>query len=268
MSHPSLHARNHPGKAAIIMAGTGETISYGELDCRSNQAAHLYRSLGLGHGDTIAICMDNRAVFFDLVWGAQRAGLVYVAISSRLTASEIDYILADSGAQIIFAADYLGDILDALVQPIPRYLSGAARAGWQPLEDALAAMPMTAIGDERAGTDMLYSSGTTGQPKGVRLALPADPDISAEIALTRIAAGAFGFSADSIYLSPAPLYHAAPLRWCMSVHRLGGTVVVMEKFDPVAALAAIQSFGVTDSQWVPTHFVRMLKLPEDCARSF
>ncbi len=262
MSHPSVHAQNTPDKPAVIMAATGEMISYAMLDRRSNQAAHLYRSLGLGHGDTIALCMDNRALFFDLAWGAQRAGLVYVAVSSRLTASEIDYILADSGAQALFASDYLGPVLDELQSPVARYLAGTARGNWLSIEKALSSMPETPVADERAGTDMLYSSGTTGKPKGVRLPIPESEDITETTSLSRIAEMAFGFTSESIYLSPAPLYHAAPLRWCMSVHRLGGTVVVMEKFDPAEALAAVEKYRITDSQWVPTHFVRMLKLPE------
>ena len=135
---------------------------------------------------------------------------------------------------------------------------GAARA-----ETVLAEMPDTPIADERAGADMLYSSGTTGRPKGVRLPLPEDPDIAITNPLVMLAQGAFGFGPDSVYLSPAPLYHAAPLRWCMSVHRLGGTVIVMEKFDPERALALIEQYRVNTSQWVPTHFVRMLKLPQE-----
>ncbi|WP_073976641.1 AMP-binding protein, partial [Erythrobacter donghaensis] len=128
---------------------------------------------------------------------------------------------------------------------------------------AIAAMPDTPIADQRAGSDMLYSSGTTGRPKGVRLPLPEDGDIAASNTLVMLAQGAFGFGPDSIYLSPAPLYHAAPLRWCMSVHKLGGTVIVMEKFDPEAALQLIERYKVNVSQWVPTHFTRMLKLPEE-----
>lgn len=260
--HPKIHAAAHPDKPAVIMAGSGQVVTYAQLDANSNRAAQLFRSLGLGHGDTIAMCLENRAAFFDLAWGAQRAGLVFVAISNRLTAPEIDYILQDSGAQVLFASSHLGDTLDAIETPVKRYSVGGARAGWLSFEDALAKMPAQPVADERAGTDMLYSSGTTGRPKGVRLPLPEDADIAAVNGLAMIASGAFGFTGDSIYLSPAPLYHAAPLRWCMAVHRLGGAVVVMEKYDPEEALAAIEKYRITDSQWVPTHFVRMLKLPE------
>ncbi|WP_181883706.1 acyl-CoA synthetase [Sphingorhabdus pulchriflava] len=261
--HPKIHATVNPDKPAVLMAGSGQVVTYAQLEANSNRVAQLLRSLGLGHGDTIAMCMENRAEFFDLAWGAQRAGLVFVAISNRLTASEIDYILQDSGSQALFTSNYLGDTLDQIETPVKRYIVGGERAGWTPFEGELAKMPSTPVADERAGTDMLYSSGTTGRPKGVRLPLPEEADIAAVNPLAMIAAGAFGFTGDSIYLSPAPLYHAAPLRWCMAVHRLGGTVVVMEKYDPEEALAAIEKYKITDSQWVPTHFVRMLKLPEE-----
>lgn len=267
MTHPTVHAKNTPDKPAVIMAGSGETVTYRELDERSNRAAHLFRSLGLLHGDAVAFCLENRAEFFDLIWGAQRAGLIYVAISCRLTASEMDYILNDSSARMLVASPYLGPILDQLQSPVARYMLGGEHPGWQSYEAAIADMPVAPIADERAGADMLYSSGTTGQPKGVRFPLPEDPDIAAVNALSGLAAMAFKFSENSIYLSPAPLYHAAPLRWCAAVHRLGGTVVVMEKFDPEAALAAIEKYKINASQWVPTHFARMLKLPPDiCAK--
>lgn len=128
-------------------------------------------------------------------------------------------------------------------------------------------MPDTPISDEAPGVDMLYSSGTTGRPKGIKIELKDEP-IDAVNSLVQLAAGLFGFNDKTVYLSPAPLYHAAPLRWCMTTHRLGGTVIVMEKFDPEQALKLIEKYKVTASQWVPTHFVRMLKLPEDVRRKY
>ena len=261
--HPSVHARTQPDKPAIVMAGSGETLTFAQLDARSNQAARFFRSKGLAIGDTIAICMDNRIDYFPVIWGAQRSGLICVSISTRLTAPEMDYILNDSGARLLVASTYVGGELDRLTAPVERYIVGGAKPGWADWNAALDAMPTQAIADERAGTDMLYSSGTTGRPKGVRLPLPEDGDIAAEDRLGAIAQGAFGFSGDSVYLSPAPLYHAAPLRWTMAVTRLGATAVVLEKFDAEMALAAIETHKITDSQWVPTHFVRMLKLPPE-----
>ncbi|MFM6830754.1 MAG: acyl-CoA synthetase, partial [Novosphingobium sp.] len=180
--------------------------------------------------------------------------------SSRLTAPEIAYILEDSAAKLLFGSAYLSTTLDevAKLKPdVPQLRIGVDA------EAALAAMPDTPIADERAGYDMLYSSGTTGKPKGVRIPLPEDPAIGAPNSLVGLASQAFGIGEDAVYLSPAPLYHAAPLRWSMTVQRLGGTVVVMEKFDPEQALALIERYRITDSQWVPTHFIRMLKLPKD-----
>jgi len=269
--HPSVHAQNHPDKPAIIMASTGETVSFGQLDKNSNQIAHLFRELGLGHGDPIAICMDNRARFFDIAWAAQRAGQIYVAISCRLTAPEIAYILEDSGAKVLFASDYIGSALDQLADfgpPLERFIVEGEHAGYRNLDAALEGLPVTPIADERAGIDMLYSSGTTGQPKGVRFPLPENPGIAESNSLIMLSMGVFGFREDSIYLSPAPLYHAAPLRWCLTVHKIGGTVIVMEKFDPENALALIEKHKVDISQWVPTHFVRMLKLPAEVRESY
>ena len=184
MGHPVVHAAVNPDKPAVIMAGSGETVTYRQLDERYNQCAHLFRSLGLQQGDTVAFCLENRAEFFDLVWGAQRAGLIYVAISCRMTASEIDYILKDSGSTALFASPYLGATLDQLQSQVKYYILGGEHAGWESYSDAISAMPTTPVADQRAGTDMLYSSGTTGQPKGVRFPLPEDPDIAAPSALS------------------------------------------------------------------------------------
>ncbi len=261
MYHPSVHARTNPDKPAVIMGSSGEVVSYGELDAASNRFAQLLRARGLQIGDTIALCFDNHPVFFALCWGAQRAGVVYVAISCRLTAPEIAYIARDSGSRLLVTNQAFAAVLDQVAQIEPALpqlrLDGD---GDHDLIAALAAMPAAPVADERAGVDMLYSSGTTGKPKGVRVPLPEDPAIDAGNGLLDIARGAFGFGAHSVYLSPAPLYHAAPLRWSLTVHRLGGTVVCMEKFDPEHALQLIERYRVTDSQWVPTHFVRMLKL--------
>lgn len=267
--HPSIHAKNNPDRAAIIMAGSGQTISFAELDRRSNQVAQLLRERGIKVGDTVALCMENHPWFFCLTWGFQRSGVHYVGISSRLTPPEIAYILEDSGAKILFGSAYLAPALDEVGKLAPQVeqlrfdTPGALSA-----EDALAAMPQTPIADERAGVDMLYSSGTTGRPKGVKIPLPEDPAIDQANALVGLTMMAFGIKPDSVYLSPAPLYHAAPLRWSMTIQKLGGTVVVMEKFDPEAALATIEKYKVTDSQFVPTHFVRMLKLPDGVRKKY
>ncbi len=268
--HPSVHAQTHPDRPALIVAETGQTISFAALDAASNRTAQLFRAAGLQIGDTIALFMENVPEFYDIAWGAQRSGLFYVCISSRLTAPEVAYIVRDSGAKLLVASAGLAAVAGKLTDDlgdIALFAEGGAIAGWQDWDNAVAAQPATPITDERAGVDMLYSSGTTGRPKGVRVALPEDPSIAAPNVLAMLAQALYGFRADGIYLSPAPLYHAAPLRWSMTAMRLGMTVVMMQHFDPEAALAAIERYQVTHSQWVPTHFVRLLKLPDAvCAR--
>ena len=263
--HPSVHARTNPDKPAIIMAASGEVVTYAELDRRSNQVAQLLRAHGIGIGDCVAMCLENHPWFFCLAWGFQRAGVHYVGISSRLTAPEIAYILEDSGAKLLFSSAYLAATMDevaALAPQVPQLRFGSDA------EAAIGAMPAAPIADERAGTDMLYSSGTTGRPKGVKIPLPLDPAIDQTNVLVQLAMMAYGINQDALYLSPAPLYHAAPLRWSMTVHKIGGTVVVMERFDPEAALATIEKYKITDSQFVPTHFVRMLKLPPEARAKY
>ena len=263
--HPFHHAANQPDTPAIIMAGSGETLTYVQMEAQSNRIAHLLRGLGLVRGDTIAILMHNEIDFLPICWAAQRAGLVYVAMSTKLTADEAGYIAQDSSAKAIFCSPALAEVTVAAtptLSPAARFCTGAGAPGCTRLHDAIHNMPTTRIADESTGRDMLYSSGTTGRPKGVRGPLPEGP-IDQVDALSGMVAALYQFAPGMKYLSPAPLYHAAPLRYCMSVHKFGGTVVVMEKFDPEAYLALVEKHHITHSQLVPTMFVRMLKLPED-----
>ena len=268
--HPFHHARTTPEKAAVVMANSGETITYAQLDARSNQGAQLFRTLGLKTGDVIALCLENHPRYFEITWAAQRAGLYFTCISSNLTPAEVEYIVRDCGAKLFLSSVAKRTVADALASTLADLKLFALDGGFGPYRDfegERAKQPDTPIADETAGRDMLYSSGTTGRPKGVKGELTGEA-IDAPNPLTALAQGAFGFGPDSVYLSPAPLYHAAPLRWCMVVHRLGGTVIVMEKFEAEQALSLIEQHRVTCSQWVPTHFVRMLKLPEDVRRKY
>ena len=266
--HPFVHAAATPDKAAIIMAGTGQTMTYAQLEARSNQVAQLLRKQGLKRGDTIAVLMVNTIDYLPICWGAQRAGLVYVAMSTKLTAAEAEYIITDSAAKVLFASASLGAVASEASKGITaRFATGGAIEGFADLDTALAEMPATRIADESCGRDMLYSSGTTGRPKGVRGPLPQGA-LEAGDALTSLVGMLYQFGPDMVYLSPAPLYHAAPLRYCMSVHRYGGTVVVMEKFDPETYLALVEKYHITHSQLVPTMFVRMLKLDESVRKKY
>ena len=261
-AHPSFHARKWPDKPALIMAESGEVVTYAQLDKRSNQGAHLLRKMGLQRGDMLAICMDNCPGFIEAIWAAQRSGLYYVGLSTRLTAAETAHILEDSGAKAVIYSPRLSEMIDAACGMVTVRPIAIACGNDQPAFEASRRMlPETPIADEAPGRDMLYSSGTTGRPKGIKP--PLGPGgIGEELVVTTLARTLFGLGDDSIFLSPAPLYHAAPLRFVIAAQQLGATAVVMEKFDPLAALAAIERHRVTHAQWVPTHFVRMLKLPD------
>jgi fatty-acyl-CoA synthase len=260
-------ARAHPDAAAVIMAASGEIVTFADLDAGSNRLAHLLRAAGLGVGDHLAIVMDNNAHYHEVAWAAQRSGLHYTAINSHLRAGEIQYILDDCGAKAVVASAALHDAVAGLdlSRMAERLSVGGPLPGFDLYDERVAAWPATPIADECEGREMLYSSGTTGKPKGVRKSLPATPVGDPSAVPVQIATNlrAVGIGPGAVYLSPAPLYHAAPLVYSMSVQRMGGTVVVLERFDPRLCLESIERYGVTHAQFVPTMFVRLLRLPEE-----
>lgn len=273
MAHPGIHARTQPDAPAVIMATSGAVQTYAELDARSSQLAHLFRAQGLERGDHVALFMENHLHFMEVAWAAFRSGIYLTAINSYLTAPEVAYIIDDCDARLVVSsaakAEVCGGIDQASTPKVERWLmvgDGDAGSTWEDYEEAIAPFPTTAIADESPGTAMLYSSGTTGRPKGIKRPLLDHPMDQMDPRTDTAMIDRFGYRPDMVYLSPAPMYHAAPLAFSTPVHRVGGTLVIMEKFDPAAALRAIEQYSVTHSQWVPTMFVRMLKLPEE-ARS-
>jgi long-chain acyl-CoA synthetase len=260
------HAHKTPDKPAIIMAETGAITTFAELDTASNRAAHLFRVLGLTARSHMALVIENRPEFFEVCFGADRAGLYYTPISTRLSAPEIAHIVGDAGARVLVITDEFRDMaaeLRRLCAGVERfYMIGATSDGYESWEAATAAMPATPIADELQGRDMLYSSGTTGKPKGIKRPINGDP-VGARSYFVDNGYSLYGYGPEMVYLSPAPLYHAAPLRYCMLVSKVGGTLVIMAGFDAEDALRLIEKHRVTHSNWVPTMFVRMLKLPVD-----
>ncbi|MGY6499546.1 MAG: AMP-binding protein [Acidimicrobiales bacterium] len=264
---PGAFAESRPDHPAYVMADSGRTVTYRELDDAANQVSQLIRAAGLERGDHIAFCMENHPDFYKVAWGAAYAGVYWTAMSSRLTVDEMAYIVNDCGAKLFITSMYKQDAATALLDQMPavehRYIIDGELEGYASFADAVAAQPAEPLpGVRREGLDMLYSSGTTGRPKGVKIPLP-ETELGEPTALAGVAQLLFGFDENAVYLNPAPLYHAAPLRFSMGIHRVGGTVVVMEHFDPETALRLIDTYKVTTSQWVPTMFVRMLKLPEE-----
>jgi acyl-CoA synthetase (AMP-forming)/AMP-acid ligase II len=263
--HPSIQAQNNPDKPAFIMADSGVSVSFKELDDRSNQCAQLLRSLDINPGDHIAMLMENCEHFFEICWAAQRSGVICTPISTHLQGEEIAYSLDNCDAKALFTTPKLQAAAESALEITPdlahRLLVGGSANGFSEYLALRDEQPAERVADECAGGDMLYSSGTTGKPKGIKVKA-ADPAIDAMPPLLQALVALFGFNGETMYLSPAPLYHAAPLRFTMLVQRLGGTTVIMEKFDSERALSLIEEYRATHSQWVPIMFVRMLKLDE------
>lgn len=259
------HAKTAPDRPAVINSATGAVLTYQELNDRSARFARYLHANGVKRGDTVALFMENNMRFFEIVWATRRSGLYVTAINRYLTAGEAAYIVNDSDAVILVTSKAREDVAAALTEQTPscrqRLMVDGTIPGWASYEDAIARHRPDAPDPEPMGDLMLYSSGTTGRPKGVRRPL-RDISVEGDDLLTAFL-GHYGFNQDTIYLSPAPLYHAAPLAFCLGVHHGGGTVVMMPRFDPENALAALERHKATHSQWVPTMFVRMLKLPPD-----
>lgn len=262
--YPGIHAQRIPDKPAVVMAGSGRTTTYRELDENSAALARVLHDAGLRRGDVVALLSDNAPECFEVYWAAMRSGLYLTGINNHLSADEVAYIVADSGARALVVSAELGDLAVQVVRKAPdvrhRYAFGGAVPGCADYRGAIAEAGER-LSEQPRGAEMLYSSGTTGKPKGVRLPLP-DHDVEQPDVLVPLFQRMYGFEANDVYLSPAPIYHAAPLRWSGVFHSLGATVVMMEKFDAERALAAIDEHRVTVTQMVPTMFVRMLKLPD------
>lgn len=272
--YPDEHARSHPQRPAFIMAGSGESVSYAEFESRTNRLAHLLRHEGLGHQDHYSIMMENNNRYLEACAAGERSGLYFTCINSFLTADELAYILTNSESQVLItSADKLDLAKDAVAQcPAIRKIlvvdaKGPLAEPFEDYESACARFPDTPLSNELLGTSMLYSSGTTGRPKGIIRPLPDQPP-EEPLAMYQFLDQLWQYRQDMIYLSPAPLYHSAPQAAVNLTIRQGGTVVIMERFDPMEYLALVERYKVTHSQLVPTMFSRMLKLPEVERTSF
>ena len=263
-----------PDQPALIMGGTGAVVTHGELESRSRRLAQLLHARGLRPGDHVAVLLENEPAYFEAFWAAQRSGLYLTPVNWHLRADEAGYIVEDCGASAVIVSASLASVVDGLapylgsvttrlvVGAAPDAGSDAALDGWERYERAVADQPDEPLDQELEGAWMFYSSGTTGRPKGIKGPLSGEPFGAAPPPLVLMMQLLWGFTDQTTYLCPAPLYHAAPLGWSTSVQRLGGTVVLMERFDPTEALRLVEQHRITHAQLVPTHFVRMLKLDE------
>ncbi|MGC2412106.1 MAG: AMP-binding protein [Stellaceae bacterium] len=270
--YPGEHARLRPDKPAIIMAGSGEVLTYGELERRSNRLAHLLRANGLRRLDHYAVFMENNARYVECCAAGERAGLYYTCINSYLTPDEVAYIVNNSESKILITSRAKRTVALAAMRRCPNValcliVDGPGDGRVQNLDEAAAEFPDTPIGDETLGTAMLYSSGTTGRPKGILRPLPEQPP-SQGLPVYSFLMNLWRFRDGMTYLSPAPLYHAAPHAGVAFTIHLGGTAVIMEHFDPEHFLRLVEQYKVTHTQLVPTMFSRMLKLPEETRRGY
>jgi long-chain acyl-CoA synthetase len=267
VTYPGHYAEVDPERPAVIMGAAGTVVTYGELDERSNRLARLLHAAGLRPGDVLAVFMENNPRYAEVAWAALRSGLYLTPVNSHLTPDEVAYIIDDCGASAMISSAALATLCDQLPDPtigrIPvRLVVGGGSERFDSYEQSIADHPGDRLGDERSGAYLFYSSGTTGRPKGVRQPMPeALPSLRQPRVegLARL----YGYREGMRYLSPAPMYHAAPLGASVSVQRYGGTVVMMERFDPADALSLIERHRITHSQWVPTMFIRMLRLSDE-----
>jgi long-chain acyl-CoA synthetase len=259
---PGHQASIRPDQVAVIAADTGESRTYREVDDLANRTSRLLRRLGLEAGDHVALWFDNDIDYPALWWGARYAGLYFTLISTRLTPEEAAYIVTDSGSSVVLLGSRLarehGEALRSLLAAETVMIADTDDVDG--LRARLAAESTEPLGVRPDGSPMLYSSGTTGRPKAVKRPLPGTPlGVSATAVMV---AQRFGSDETSVYLSPAPLYHAAPFGYVSGTLCVGGTVVLMEHFDAEGFLAAVDRYDVSHSQVVPTMFVRLLALPD------
>ena len=267
------HARERAGQAAFIMAGSGETVAYSEYEARTNRLAHLLRAHGLERLDHYSIFMENNGRYLECCGAGERSGLYYTCINSYLTPDELAYIVNNSESKALITSRAKRDVAMAAIRQCPKVtlcliVDGTGDDG--PFVDyatAVAHGPDTPIADESLGTPMLYSSGTTGRPKGILRPLPENLP-SQPLPLFDFLVRLWRYRDGMIYLSPAPLYHSAPQAAVSLTIRHGGTAIIMERFDPESYLALVEKYRVTHSQLVPTMFSRMLKLPAATRRRY
>jgi len=271
--YPGLEVKVRPDQPAVIMASGGEVITYAELERRSNRLAHWLRREGLGRLDHVSIFMENHARYVECCSAGERAGLYYTCINSYLQPEEVAYLLDNSQSKVLITSMAKLEVAKKAVEMTPAIsrcliVDGPGDGGrFLNLDEAVGNLPGTPIADERLGTPMLYSSGTTGRPKGIIRPLPDVPPADS-MALFEFLTKLWRYRPEMVYLSPAPLYHSAPQAAISLTIRVGGTAVIMEHFDAEQYLALVEKHRVTHSQLVPTMFSRMLKLPEDVRRRY
>ena len=259
-------AAAEPERPAVIDPD-GTVTTFGVLLERSRRLANTLRSIGIGPGDHIAAMLPNHSSFFEVLLGALESGLIVIPVNSHLAASEVAHVLADSDARAFVAHEALSDV----ARPAAKHLHGGSRFAigeiddFRPYSDLLVgdgAVPRPRV----AGATMMYTSGTTGKPKGVRRRhVDGDPDDLYGL-VAEVTCRGFGVPVGPhTHLVCGPLYHAGPFVGAFNSLHVGGTIVLMDKWTPQRCLALIAEHRIESTQMVPTMFHRLLSLP-DAAR--
>ena len=251
---PAFWATRQPDKVAIY-AMPGATRTFGDLNAQANRIARLLRAHGLGPGDSVALVCPNRAEFADVLFGCQRAGLRMTPVNWHMTPEEIAYVIDNCEAKALFAdAGVTGVDQAARLCPglVVKVAIGGGLSGFLDYDDALAGQSGEDIADPVRGHTMLYSSGTTGRPKGVYK--PNAPVPTYDPA----------YQDDDVHFCTGPAYHASPLAGDVRKALINGVPsVLLDKWENEKVLAAIERHRVTRSHFVPIMFQRLLGLPQE-----
>ncbi|GAA3044760.1 acyl-CoA synthetase [Gordonia defluvii] len=263
--YPPSIARGHPERPAYVMAGSGQRLSYGELDAESNRLAQFWWHHGVRPGDAVVIVMENNIWWPVAVAAGMRSGVYVTPVNWHLAVPELAALLAQAAPTAVVTSTGMAAVAVAALargelKPTVISVDGPA-PGCTDLATAVADVSAEPLADELLGARVLFSGGTTGRPKRFVQPLlgvhPAQAPPRHSDLVHRL-----GIDENTVLLSPAPNYHAAPFTFALITLAAGGTVVCMERFDAAAAMSAIVDYGVTHSQWVPTMLIRLLRLPQ------
>ena len=265
-------AREDPERPALVLPD-GSRKSAGEVLSACNRVVHGLRGLGCGPGASVAVALPNGAPILEVLMAAMQAGWYFTPINTNLAVPEVAWILRDCGARAFVADSSLAEKAAAAadaagLDPRGRFAVGGA-PGFRAFEELSAAGPDGAPEGRQAGQLMLYTSGTTGRPRGIRRAIaPADPDRVATLYASHLMQFGIQPGPGDVHLCTSPMYHTAPLAFSYFSLHFGHRVVLMERWDAERVLQRIESEGVTTTHMVPTQFHRLLLLPEGVRRRY
>lgn len=268
---PAHVAVRDPDRVAQVMPVSGNEMTYGELDERSRRLARVLREHGLRPGDHVAIITGNHELTLSVCWAAQRSGLYWTPINTRWTPAEVSHVLRDSDARALVVSQKNAELAEQALTNLDgeRLLvcidaSVGPFVGADELWSSVGDGPLV---DECEGIEMLYSSGTTGRPKGIVPGSIGAPFGAGDVTLETLRQH-YGIDEDTVFVVATPLFHIAALASALETHRSGGVVVIMDRFQPEEFLRIVERYGATHTMLVPTIMGRLLDLPKEVRSSY